>query len=72
VSLDWAMSTGNQGVAMMRLAERKKDPAMAKAALGQIEAAFEAMRTGGHGPYAAFYEARLPEARAILDRLQAR
>ena len=72
VPLDWAMSTGNQGVAMMLLAERKRDVAMAKAALGQIEVALEAMRTGGHAPFAAFYEARLPEARAILARLEAR
>ena len=55
--------------AMMHLAERNKDSAMAKTALGQIEAAFEAMCTGGHGPFAAYYEARLPEARAILGRL---
>jgi tetratricopeptide (TPR) repeat protein len=72
VPLDWARSTGNQGVAMMLLAERKKDLAMAKTALRQIEAAFEAMRSGRHGPFAAYYEARLSEARATLGRLQAR
>ncbi len=72
VPLDWAVSTGNQGVAMMRLAERKNDAAMAKAALGQIKAAFEVSRDGGHAPNAAYYEARLPEARALLTRLEAR
>jgi hypothetical protein len=33
VPLQWAMSLGNQGVAMIRLAERKKNSAMAKTAL---------------------------------------
>jgi exonuclease VII small subunit len=72
VPLDWAMSTGDQGVAIMYLADRKMDVAMARVALGLIEAAFEAMRTGGHEPFAADFEARLPEARAILARLEAR
>jgi hypothetical protein len=72
VPLDWAMSTGNQGVAMILLADRKKDAAMSTAALGQIEAAFEAVRAGGHEPLAAYFEARLPGARAILARLEAR
>ena len=56
----------------MHLADRNIDAELAKTALGQIEAAFEAMCTGGHGPFEAYYEARLPEARAILDSLQAR
>jgi tetratricopeptide (TPR) repeat protein len=72
VPLDWARSNGNQGVAMMLLADRKKDAAMSTAALGQIEAAFEAVRAGGHEPLAAYFEARLPGARAILARLEAR
>ncbi len=51
---------------------RKKDAAMAETAVGQIEAAAEAARAGGHAPNAAYYEERLREARAILDRLEAR
>ena len=70
--LQWATSAGNQGVAMMHLADRKKDGAMAEKALRQIEAAFEITRTGGHWPFAAYFEARLLEVRAILDRLKAR
>jgi len=69
VPLDWATSTGNQGVAMMRLAGRKKDPAMAAEAVRQIEAALEVSRTGGHAPQAAYLDARLPEARALVERL---
>jgi hypothetical protein len=64
-------STGNQGVAMMHLAERKKDPVMAATALQQIETALAVTHAGGHTPNAAYYEARLAEARALLDRLHA-
>lgn len=72
VPLDWAMSFGGQGVAMMRLAERTKDASMAKTALAQINAAYETALTGGHTPLAAVFEARLPEARAVLERLGGR
>ena len=37
--------------------------AMATALIGQIEAAFEATRTGGHEPLAAYFESRLPGPR---------
>ena len=50
VPLEWAGTTGNQGVALMRLAERQKDQQMAATALRQIEAALEVMRAGGHAP----------------------
>jgi hypothetical protein len=70
VPLQWAMSTGNQGVALMHLAERAQNVAMAGTAVQQIEAALQVMRAGGHAPNAAIYEARLPEARAVLERLK--
>jgi len=70
VPLQWAESIGNQGVALMHLAERTQNAAMAGTAVQQIEAALETMRAGGHAPFAAYYEARLPEARAVLDRLK--
>jgi tetratricopeptide (TPR) repeat protein len=69
VPLDWAMSTGNQGVALMVIAERIGDSSKARAAVEQIEAALATMREGGHDPFAASYEAQLPLARALLDRL---
>jgi tetratricopeptide (TPR) repeat protein len=71
VPLEWAKSYGTQGVAMMRLAERTKEAAMAKMAFEQISAAYGTTRAGGHAPLAAYYEARLPESRAILQRLAA-
>jgi hypothetical protein len=44
---------------------------MAQTAVVQIEAAFEALRDGGHAPFAVYYERRLPEARRIRDALKA-
>ncbi len=69
VPLEWATSTGNQGVALMVLAERLGDSSKARAAVEQIEVALATMREGGHAPFAAYYEAQLPRARALLDRL---
>jgi hypothetical protein len=67
--LQWAMPFGDEGVALMVLAERRRDAAMAKNALSQINAAFETMRDGGDAPSAAYYEQQLPRARAIVARL---
>ena len=72
VPLDWATSTGNQGLALRELADRRTDLALAGRALGQIEAAFELFSEAGHGPYAAFCEAELPKARALVERLRDR
>jgi tetratricopeptide (TPR) repeat protein len=71
VPLDWAMSTGNQGVALMLLAERRHHAEVAKLAVQQIEAAFTTSRDGGDAPSAAYFEAQLPKARAIRDKLHA-
>ncbi|HXZ02700.1 MAG TPA: tetratricopeptide repeat protein [Stellaceae bacterium] len=72
VPLDWAMSTGNQGVALMALAERLGDAGMAETAVSQIERALATMRDGNHAPFAAYYAAQLPKARALVDRLSKR
>ena len=70
--LDWAKSTGNQGVTLMLLAERRGDAEMAKLAVQQIEAAFTTMRDGGDAPSAAMFEAQLPKARALDQKLAKR
>ena len=70
--LEWAKSTGNQGVAQMLLAERRRDAKMAKLAVQQIEAAFTASRDGGDEPSADYYEAQLPKARALAQKLAKR
>jgi hypothetical protein len=46
VPLDWAMSTGNQSVALMLIAERLGDATRAQTAVQQIEVAFVTMRDG--------------------------
>ena len=70
VPLQWAMSFGNQGVVLLLLAQRRGDVAMAETALSQINTAFETMRDGGDARQAAYYEERLPIARAIIARLR--
>ncbi|MDQ6703463.1 MAG: tetratricopeptide repeat protein [Pseudomonadota bacterium] len=72
VPLDWARSTGNQGVALMLLAKRRGDAKMAKLAVQQMEAAFTTSRDGGDAPSAAYYEAQLPKARALAQKLAKR
>jgi len=72
VPLLWATSFGNEGVALMLLAERRADAVMAKTALSQINEAFETMRNGGDAPNAASYERQLPRARALVARLSGR
>jgi hypothetical protein len=63
------MSLGNEGLALMLLAERRRDAGMAKTALSQINAAFETMRDGGDAQLAATFERQLPKARALVARL---
>jgi hypothetical protein len=69
VPLDWAVSTGNQGTALMLLAQRRGDAEMAKVAVQQIKAAFTALRDGGDAHSAGYYEAKLPEASALAKKL---
>jgi tetratricopeptide (TPR) repeat protein len=72
VPLLWAKSTGYQGVALARLAERRGDAETAKLAVQDIEAAFTTSRDGGDAPSVAFYEAQLPKARALAQKLAKR
>jgi hypothetical protein len=67
--LDWAKTTGGQGEALMLFAERRRDAKMAKLALQQIEAAFAVSRDGGDASPAADFEAELPKARALVQKL---
>jgi hypothetical protein len=70
VPLDWAASAGNQGVTLRVLAERRRDLAMAEQALAQIKVAFEACRDAHLAPDASYYDAQLPAARALVERLR--
>jgi tetratricopeptide (TPR) repeat protein len=69
VPLQWAITTGHQGVAFMRLADRRNDAGVAATAVSRIEQALAVSREGGHESSAQYFEAQLPEARAIRDRL---
>ena len=57
VPLDWATSFGNQGVALMLIADRTNDAASAETAVAQIEAAYETLRSGGQEAWAAVLSA---------------
>jgi hypothetical protein len=70
--LDWAASIGDQGVAQILLAQRRRDADMAKAAFEKIEVAYTTTQGGGDSAGAAYYAARLPEARAVIDQLTKR
>ena len=70
VPFDWAASFGNQGRTMMLIADRTSDVFLAETALTQIESAYETLRDGGHEVWAASFEAQLPKAQAIRDRLK--
>jgi tetratricopeptide (TPR) repeat protein len=72
IPFGWAASAGNQGVAMMLIAERTKNGALAETAVQQIEAALEAARSGGHAPMSKEFQAQLPKAQAIRDRLESK
>jgi hypothetical protein len=69
---DWAETTGNQGVALMALAQGRGDAGVANTAVQQLTIAFQTMRDGGNTPLATYYEARLAEARTLVDRLGTR
>ena len=72
VPLEWAMSTGHQGVALILLADMRGDAEMAKLAVQQIDAAFTTSRDGGDAPLAAYFEAQLATARALAEMLATR
>jgi beta-galactosidase len=70
--LDWATSFGNEGVALMLLAERRGDVAIAETAVSQINTAFETMRESGPAQNTAEFELMLSNARALVARLRRR
>ena len=55
---------------MMLIADRTNDGALAETAVSQIQMAFDTLRDGGHEQWAAYFEAQLPKAQAIRDRLK--
>ena len=70
VPLDWALSFGGQGIALMLIADRTNDGTVAEVAVRQIQTAYETTRSGGQETWAAYFQAQLPAAHAIRDRLK--
>jgi len=67
----WASTLGYEGFALMILAERRVDPAMAESALSRITTAVEMMRDSGDPAAATYEQMLLPPARALVTRLRA-
>ena len=67
----WASTLGYEGFALMILAERRVDPAMAESALSRINTAVEMMRDSGDPAAATYEQMLLPPARALVARLRA-
>ncbi len=72
VPLQWARTTDNQGNAMMLIAARTNNRALAETALREIETAYETAQSGGQQAAAALFQAQLTKARAIRDRLNSK
>src|SRR5262249_55063470 len=70
--VDWAITTGSQGEALILLAKRRVDAAMAKTAVAQIEAARDLMQAAGHAPFTAHYQAKLVRGRAAANKIRGR
>jgi tetratricopeptide (TPR) repeat protein len=73
VRLNWAKTSetsGRQGVALIAIADRTKNGAVAETALRQIQAAYEMARSDGNEQLAARFNTELTKAQAIRDRLK--
>jgi hypothetical protein len=55
---------------MTLIADRANEGTLAETALQQIQRALKTLRDGGQQEWAAYYEAQLPKAQAIRDRLE--
>lgn len=55
---------------MMLIADRTSNSVLAETATRQIEAALEVATSGGHEPMSKEFQAQLPKAYAIRDRLK--
>jgi tetratricopeptide (TPR) repeat protein len=69
VPLDWAVTTGDQGIALMLLAKRRGSVDKAREAVEKLEIAYTTAQGGGDTSSAAYFKARLPEARELVDHL---
>jgi hypothetical protein len=61
-----------KGLALMLLAERRRDAAIAETAVSQINAVFVTMHESGPAQNAAEFELMLSNARTLVTRLRRR
>lgn len=69
VPLDWATSSGNEGLCLIILAAQTGNLSMARVAVGKIEKAEATMRAYSHLPAADSYSVKLQAARALAAQL---
>jgi hypothetical protein len=67
VPLDWAATTGAEGVALSIIAERTANPTKAARAVEKITIAYNALWEGGHTQWAAYFEESLEAAEVVRD-----
>ena len=67
--LQWALSAGGQGVALMELAERLGDVRSAQTAVAKFNMALAATSGENHKRVTDYLEVQLAKARELLDRL---
>ena len=67
--LDWAGTLGNMAEAMVLLADRTDDLALAVQALAHLSEAEAVLQDGGHGPGMTHAADRIPRANAVIARL---
>jgi ATP-dependent Clp protease adapter protein ClpS len=67
--LQWALSAGGQGVALMELAERLGDVRSAQTGVAKLNMALAATSGEDHKQVTAYHEVQLAKARELLDRL---
>ena len=72
VPLNCATSSGGQVAALMLIADRNNDGAVAETAMQQIEAAYEVLRSAGPEQWSSYFSEQLAKAKAIRDRLKGR
>jgi hypothetical protein len=69
VPLDWATASGLLAVALLVLAERHDDTALARDAVQRLRMSEPVLRSGGHVVNADYFAGQIPAAEALVARL---
>ena len=71
VPLDWAATTGSEGVALALIAERTADAPMAAHSVEQITTAYRVLLEAGHTQGVAYFKDQLQPSRPCETRYKA-